>query len=569
VRLFRRKTNDPFQSFSPFDRWFWVFVLLSLAMAWFIGRETFIEWRTSRWPKVPCEILTSQLGMVQRGSKSYPTPLITYRYQFNGRIHVSSQIRPQSSPMPLKMDGIQTLLTEYPAGRKAECHVNPTEPNESALEARPAYFLPLIAVFPMGLWLVYNWVPFTAWLRLRRTQKGTSQLRPLATGRAALKSGRKEMLIGVISVLFSGVLLTFLLVAPWWKSRHAEHWQPTPCRILQADVRTETHHQGYSFKADISYSYEFAGKKYVSTQRDFSELSGVSFANTESAVAGFVPGTTNVCYVNPVRPGEAVLRREFHVDWFMTLFMLAWFTLGAWLAGHGAYSVMKPLQSVLPWERLRGRAREVKPAVALGVSQTPGLMLGLCAAGGLACLLIGGWLGSEVLRSLRRGGFDFLPALYALACGVGVYQCVRLGRKFYRGWLNLPPRLGVRPAVLAPGQTFQVAWVWDRGAALARPFRLWLEGREEAFVVTYNPGPHGMTRNEKLQKTTFHRAMLAEISAQVSGTQEFVLPKGVMHSFEGARTNIVWYLKAEVLGRGSVGEHEHRIMVRAGSMKTA
>src|SRR5436190_22663315 len=107
--------------------------------------------------------------------------------------------------------------------------------------------------------------------------------RPLGMGRAALKSRRKEILVGIMGLAFSVTLLTSFLLLPWRKSRHADHWQTTPCLILKADVRTETHHQGYSFKADLAYSYEFGGTKYVSTQRDFTEWSGLSYANTQAA----------------------------------------------------------------------------------------------------------------------------------------------------------------------------------------------------------------------------------------------------------------------------------------------
>jgi len=266
--------------------------------------------------------------------------------------------------------------------------------------------------------------------RRKTSVEGPAFLRPLGIGRAALKSKRKEILVGIMGLAFSGALLTSLLLLPWRKSRHAVHWQATPCLILKADVRTETHHQGYSFKADLAYSYEFGGTKYVSTQRDFTEWSGLSFANTQIAIEGFVRGTTNVCYVNPYNASQAVLRREFHVDWFMTLFLIAWLTLSAWLVGHGAY-------------------------------------------------------------------------------------------------------------------------------------RLWLEGLEEALVVTVNPGFHGKSRSEKLQKAAFQKFLLADIPAQVSGTREFVVPQEIMHSFEGVCSRIVWYLKVATFGGSGTAEHEHKIVIRA------
>src|SRR5689334_14896221 len=73
---------DLVRELSPFKGWwFWIFVLLTLALAGTLGYETAADWQASRWPQVPCEIIQSEFGTVRRGNKTYQTPLIRYRYE--------------------------------------------------------------------------------------------------------------------------------------------------------------------------------------------------------------------------------------------------------------------------------------------------------------------------------------------------------------------------------------------------------------------------------------------------------------------------------------------------------
>ena len=190
------------------------------------------------------------------------------------------------------------------------------------------------------------------------------------------------------------------------------------------------------------------------------------------------------------------------------------------------------------------------------------LLFCLCVAGGLACVALASWLGWGVIRSLGRGGFDLLPALYAGASLIGVQQAVVRGRRFLRDSRNPSPKLGLRPAMLTPGQKFNVAWIWKGGARSARPFRLWLEGHEAAYVLKLNFTPHGEMKEEKLEKVRFAARLLAELPAQPSGTREFELPGGVIPSFEGVRARIEWQLRVEVITRRGTSNHQHAILIR-------
>jgi hypothetical protein len=139
-------------------------------------------------------------------------------------------------------------------------------------------------------------------------------------------------------------------------------------------------------------------------------------------------------------------------------------------------------------------------------------------------------------------------------------QSFRYGWRFLHSARNPSPKLGVRPAVLVPGRTFNVAWVWKGGPI--RPFRLWLEGREEAFVSRTIASLHGQIKEEKLQKARFATLLLAELPGERAGTREFSLPTDVIPSFEGVRARIIWLLRVEVLSEGASTFHEHKILIR-------
>jgi hypothetical protein len=186
----------------------------------------------------------------------------------------------------------------------------------------------------------------------------------------------------------------------------------------------------------------------------------------------------------------------------------------------------------------------------------------LCLLGGLACLVLAVWLGSSVVRSLERGGFDLLPALYAGASLFGVLQAAVRGRRFFQSIRNPSPLLAIRPAMPVPGEEFSVAWIWPHAPNSVRPFHLWLQGTEEARVLKTSATPHGPSREEKLEKSRFTARLLAELPAEPSGIREFTLPADVMPSFESAQARVVWHLCVKVSAPGGAGDHEHKIIIR-------
>jgi len=510
---------------------------------------------------VPCEILTSEVEQYTGGAgKVHFRARIRYRYEVAGQSYTSEQIRAKGTSGYSEFAANQRLVDRFPAKLKTECHVNPQDPTEAVLAPRPEYFLPLIAIGLMLIWAVYEHVAIGEWLGQRRARKEGNR-KPLSEMRPR-RRWVMQFLIGVMSAMFAGILIGFMQVYPWWRAMHASNWVATPCRILQSQVKTETHHQGWSFKADISFGYTVDGHQHVSQNPDFSQEMGTSYADTEALVRAFPAGTADTCYVNPVDPDDAVLRRTCRVNWFMTLFMIAWFSLGCFLMGNGLIIRFRPLLSALPWETAKGRALATKAHVNLAAAQNPMVMFLLSVAGAIVCGVLAVWLGWGVVRSLGRGGFDLLPACYAAISAFGLVMSLIYARQFLSRVRNPSPKLRLRPALLVAGQRCNVEWLWKGGQQSARPFRLWLEGHEEAYVSGTTVTLHGPVKDEKLQKVSFARKLLADVPADTTGTRDFSLPPDIMPSFGGVSVRVVWHLRVEVLTKGASSFHEYRILIR-------
>lgn len=94
------------------------------------------EAEASKWPQVPCEIVSSKVQR-HRGSKSTTYSIdIRYRYSVDGREYVGTQFNfggGSSSNRGWKDEVVATL----PKGTETLCYVNPSDPMEAVLSVEP------------------------------------------------------------------------------------------------------------------------------------------------------------------------------------------------------------------------------------------------------------------------------------------------------------------------------------------------------------------------------------------------------------------------------------------------
>lgn len=124
--------------------------------------------------------------------------------------------------------------------------------------------------------------------------------------------------LGVLCLVFLGAgagLGWFLFGKPISAVWAAKGWEETPCAILHSrfdeDSRIRDARTLVFSKVVVQYRYSYDGRAYVGDRYDFSvgESTG-NYSNRYMAAQELKAGNTDVCYVNPANPSEAVFRRS-------------------------------------------------------------------------------------------------------------------------------------------------------------------------------------------------------------------------------------------------------------------
>ena len=132
---------------------------------------------------------------------------------------------------------------------------------------------------------------------------------------AELSSDQKRVrlrIMGITILLFGLVAGYFTVLQPWWKSKAAQNWIATPCKIISGGIQDYQDRRGVkTYSINITYQYQIAGQAYQSSQYDFTFGSLNLKAGYEEIVQHYPSGMISVCYVNPRDNTDAVLSRGF------------------------------------------------------------------------------------------------------------------------------------------------------------------------------------------------------------------------------------------------------------------
>jgi hypothetical protein len=555
---------------TPFRSFFWVALLGSLALAGIGVHDLLVERRASRWPTAPCEITDSKVIPESRGRSSGFVPFVRYQYTVQGRRYLSSRLHRTQETLHSDFADAQRAIARYPVGGRSACHVNPADPADAFLESKPDFVILVISWFPLLIWAIYERVAIADWWQERGRRKRAGRTEAVTANLSLKRVNSKQLLIGICCLAMSLIFATMLAGWPWLQTIRSKSWRAVPCTVRQVEVASETYHQGgRSFRPVVRYAYDFEGSHYESTRLDFSADMHFSYSETADAVGHFSPGQQTTCYVDPANPSRAVLRRSFRPDPFFGLFALG-------LAGLSVFLIVQrrpdrnEAASPCPWETAQGRKLAEAGKATLKQELPQREMFALAALGAAACVSLAAWLVSGAIRSLLRGEVDVLPLLYGLGAAGGAVACAAVARRFWRGARNPPPRLILEPGVVTLGKPFTVEWEAARDRR-GLQFRLWLEGREEAAILQLLGTMHGASREEKVQKWTFHETPLTpgdRLEESAFGQARSVVPADAMHSFEGAKFKIRWRIRADVWDGSRMLRHEHRIIVKPGPVST-
>jgi len=150
----------------------------------------------------------------------------------------------------------------------------------------------------------------------------------------------KPLLFGAALLIACWILIILpYLTMALGKISKSQGWPKVPCEI----VDTTAVFQGFSeegnpgYDTRVIYKYTWEKREYTSQRIRFGMFA--NFSRSDRLSRAFPPGSQTVCYVNPQRPEEAVLRRE-NPTLYLLVIPAAISAILAFYLGHALYEAL-------------------------------------------------------------------------------------------------------------------------------------------------------------------------------------------------------------------------------------
>lgn len=273
------------------------------------------EVKYSNWLRVPCVIETADIVPPGPYSKDFLCgAAVRYRYEVEGASHTGDRIYPYDDK--LYPSGMGETLYPFRTNKENFCYVNPSNPAESYLlppRTGGQWFLLLIAVpnLLLGIACILN--PF--WAR-----KDTDP--------AVLNSPIAEPVAGFLMLIF-GLIGLLAYVLPLL-GRSPGRTVEVPCTILSSQVDAKSGDGSTTYGVRILFQYSSGGHTYFSKQENYTAGSAASSWQrwAQDMVSRFPAGSQRSCWVEPDRPWDAVLEKEYRLVWWGPVIVMIFFLLG-------------------------------------------------------------------------------------------------------------------------------------------------------------------------------------------------------------------------------------------------
>ena len=250
------------------------------------------------------------------------------------------------------------------------------------------------------------------------------------------------------------------------------------------------------------------------------------------------------CWVNPAKPEQSVLSREYNLSIIGIAIPLVFVVVGVLLAGFALRARWKKPSSVTgnqPFFRAAASphaasfsSRQVAGGVELKSSLAPsviGLLVFNVIWNGVVAVMwiVGGKFGKDMCFTLFRVVFTLL----GLAVFYGLIRTIMQA-------MVPKPLLKVSSDQIALGESLEINWNYTRPVDGIERMTLTLVGREEA---TYRRGTTTSTDKSEFARITITDQMMrAQIA---SGRAKIVIPLEAMPSFTASNNKIVWVLELQ------------------------
>jgi hypothetical protein len=365
------------------------------------------------------------------------------------------------------------------------------------------------------------------------------------------KQGRVFLFIFfLIFACIGGGMIYPLGIKPIRNTISAGDWPEVACNIVSAEVESHSgSDDGTTYSVEITYKYEFDGREYQSDRYDFTDVSSGGHEGKAKVVSFYKNAANPVCFVNPEKPSEAVLKRGFHWGLLVALSPLPFLGVGF---GGLCWLVFSKNKGKSAKKRLRWKPKAIEvddevdsyddfSAADVGMvevkSKSP------LAALFVAILFAAFWNGIvsvflvQVIKGWRSGHGDWFLTLFMvpfvlIGAGLIGYVVMRFLMLF-----NPRPKVMLSSASIRPGSAMQMQWRFSGRVSMLQRISIVLKGVEKA---TYRRGTDTTTDTN----TFFQMEILSTEDRYeiISGQVAFALPDSVMHSFDAPNNKIVWEL---------------------------
>lgn len=369
-----------------------------------------------------------------------------------------------------------------------------------------------------------------------RPAPGSGLAEPLSDKAAGPCKSAWATALFFLAFLVAGLAASYaLLVKPAMKLHDARSWWPVKCTIVSSEVgRHRGSKDGTTYSVDITYDYEVDGGRYRSSQYDFLGGSSSGYEGKADIVNHYPPGIRATCYVNPRKPCEAVLDRNFRPAYLLGLLPLVFVGTGA--AGL-VWTMARARGSSAPGKAGPGAYRLSGPA-ELKAQASPAMKL----AGAL--LLAAFWNGIvsvfvwQMIEGWRHGhpdGFLTVFMIPFILVGLGLaglvgYQCLAL--------FNPKIHITVEDRSVPLGGSADLEWRFSGDTSRIERLTVILEGREEATCA--------QGKNTSTDQHVFSRVELASFpggAAAAQGRVRLHVPADSVPSLSSPHNKIVWAVK--------------------------
>jgi hypothetical protein len=292
------------------------FILLGVgcmvAVTWPVWKNLYL----ATWKRVPCVVERFEITRNESSDSEF-RPTLKFRYELDGRTFTSDRLwlGKAGDPSYETLSNIrESIGPSFPG--PAVCRVNRWNPSEAILSPLP---IDLYRMVPASL-LVGLLIPLGVGVALSDVRRN----RGVSRGEAERPAHIAGMVffggVGLFGV--AGVALPALL-----RTSAATSWKEVPAQVIWSRVNTVSGAKGDSQRLDLFYRFEFNGRTYHSNSYNF--CSPIQNRKTLQQISeSHQLGSEIGCYVNPVKPWQAVVDRTSTEGWVFPLFSLGFGAIG-------------------------------------------------------------------------------------------------------------------------------------------------------------------------------------------------------------------------------------------------